>query len=94
MSDRDGQDTFLFQWGGRKFILSVGTALIATLLVWFEKIDGTVFATVILATVGAFITGNVVATLADRSGMVAPSKRPTKREAEIVTTTTETKVEK
>lgn len=93
MSDRDGQDTFLFQWGGRKFILSVGTALIATLLVWFEKIDGTVFATVILATVGAFITGNVVATLAEskvKNGM-GPQAR---REAEIVTTTTETKVEK
>lgn len=46
--------------GGRKFFLSLGCGVACTLLVWFTKISDAVFATIILGTVGAYITGNVV----------------------------------
>jgi hypothetical protein len=43
----------------RKFILAVLSLLSASALVWFDKIDGGVFATVMVATVGAYLTANV-----------------------------------
>lgn len=46
--------------GGRTFVLTLGCGLVTSLLTWFDKIDGTVYATVIIATVGAYITGNTV----------------------------------
>jgi hypothetical protein len=42
-----------------KFIATVGCGLVTSLLCWFGKIDGNVYATVIIATVGAFIVGDV-----------------------------------
>jgi uncharacterized membrane protein YeaQ/YmgE (transglycosylase-associated protein family) len=45
--------------GGRKFFLTLGCGVACTLLVWFTKISDAVFATIILGTVGAYITGNV-----------------------------------
>lgn len=45
--------------GGRKFFLTLGCGIACTLLVWFTKISDAVFATIILGTVGAYITGNV-----------------------------------
>lgn len=45
--------------GGRKFFLTLGCGIACTLLVWFAKITDAVFATIILGTVGAYITGNV-----------------------------------
>lgn len=44
--------------GGRRFLLSVGAGLAATLLVAAEKISDGVFATIVVATVAAYITGN------------------------------------
>lgn len=44
--------------GGRRFLLTVGCGIATTALVWFAKISGEVYATVIIATVGAYIAGN------------------------------------
>jgi hypothetical protein len=46
--------------GGRRFLITVGAGTFTTLLQWFEKLDknGTTFAMVIIATVGAYITNN------------------------------------
>ncbi len=45
--------------GGTKFIITLLTGLATTLLVAFTKIDGAIYATVTLGTVGAFVAGNV-----------------------------------
>lgn len=49
--------------GGRKFIATMACCLITALLQGMGKLDadGSTYALVIVATVGAFITGNVVA---------------------------------
>jgi hypothetical protein len=44
--------------GGRRFLLTLGCGVMTTLLCWFAKITGEVYATVIIATVGGYITGN------------------------------------
>ena len=45
--------------GGRKFMLTVSTQIISSVLVWFGKIDGGVYSAVIISTVAAYIAGNV-----------------------------------
>lgn len=45
--------------GGRRFILALGAGFMTFLLCWFGKVSGEVYATVVIATVGGFITGNV-----------------------------------
>lgn len=45
--------------GGRRFLLTLGCGVATTGLCWFAKITGEVYATVIIATVAAYITGNV-----------------------------------
>ena len=52
----------LSQWGGTKFLATVGAGLATTILQWFGKLDtsGNAYMLTIIATVGAFITGNVV----------------------------------
>ena len=45
--------------GGRRFLLAAGAGVVCTILVWFSKISDTVFGTVVVATVAAYITGNV-----------------------------------
>lgn len=44
----------------RKFVLALLTLASVTLLVAFRRIDGGVYATVIVATVGAYMTAHVV----------------------------------
>ena len=46
--------------GGRRFLLTVATQVSATILVWFGKISGDVYSVIIIATVGAYITGNTI----------------------------------
>jgi hypothetical protein len=48
--------------GGRRFLITLGAGLSTTLLQWFGKIDttGNTYMLVIIATVGAYIGGNVV----------------------------------
>ena len=45
--------------GGRRFLLTVATQVSANVLVWFGKISDDVYSVVVLATVAAYITGNV-----------------------------------
>lgn len=52
--------TFIESLGGRKFVMTLGCGLATTLLTWFGKIDAATYSLVIVATVGAYITGNVV----------------------------------
>lgn len=44
--------------GGRRFVLTLGCGIATTVLTWFGRIDGGTYATVIIATVGAYIAGN------------------------------------
>lgn len=46
--------------GGRRFLLTVAAQLSCNVLVWWGKISDDVYSVVILATVAAYITGNVV----------------------------------
>lgn len=43
--------------GGRKFVMVLGCGFVTTLLCWFGKISGDVYAETIKWTVGAFVTG-------------------------------------
>lgn len=43
----------------RKFILALLTLLSASVLTWFGHIHGGVYSAVVIATVAAYITGNV-----------------------------------
>ncbi len=44
----------------RKFILAILALLSSTLLCWFGRIADGVYSAVVIATVGAYITGNVL----------------------------------
>ena len=46
--------------GGRRFLLTVSTQVSVTALVWFGKVSDDVYSVVTLATVAAYIAGNVV----------------------------------
>ena len=52
---------FFTKLGGRKFLLCLGCGIVTTVLLWFDKLDGGAYTTIILGTVGAFIVGNVAA---------------------------------
>lgn len=47
------------RYASRKFLLSLLTLVTASVLVWFGKIDPGVYSAVVIATVAAYITGNV-----------------------------------
>jgi hypothetical protein len=44
----------------RKFIITLGCSIMTTVLIWFGKIDPSTYSLVILGTVGAYITGNIM----------------------------------
>jgi hypothetical protein len=46
--------------GGRRFLLTLGCGMACTLLVWEAKISDAIFRDIIIATVAAYIAGNVV----------------------------------
>ena len=48
--------------GGRRFLMAMGAGITATVLQWFGKLDpaGSAYAMIVLGTVAAYITGNVV----------------------------------
>lgn len=52
--------TLIDRLGGRKFIMVAVTGFSLCVLVWFEKIADGVFESVMIATVGFYIAGNVV----------------------------------
>ena len=49
----------LESFGGRRFLISIGCGAVTALLCWYGKVSGEVYATVVLGTVGGYITGNV-----------------------------------
>ena len=48
--------------GGRRFLLTLGSGAVASLLQYMGKLDpgGSTYALIVLGTVGAYITGNVM----------------------------------
>lgn len=52
------QSNFITAWGGRRFLMTMGCGAACTVLVWFAKIDGSIFRDIIIATVAAYIVGN------------------------------------
>ena len=58
----------LYQLGGTKFLATIGAGFCTTLLQWFGKLDpvGNTYMLVIVATVGAFIGGNVVQSVKEK----------------------------
>jgi hypothetical protein len=48
--------------GGRRFLLTLGCGVATTLLQYFGKLDpaGSTYSLVVVATVGAYITGNTM----------------------------------
>lgn len=57
------------KYGGRRFFLTVAAGTVASLMQWFGKLDaaGSTYAMVVIATVAAYITGNVVQKKNDKS---------------------------
>lgn len=51
---------FIPKLGGRRFIMAMGCGMVCTGLVIFRVISEEVFATIILGTIGGYITGNLV----------------------------------
>lgn len=49
----------LERFGGRRFLLTIVSGAGTWLLCWFGKIDGGVYSAVTIATVAAYIVGNV-----------------------------------
>lgn len=47
------------KYGSRKFLLAAAAIGSATALVWFGKIDGGVYSTVVVATIAAYVAANV-----------------------------------
>lgn len=47
-------------FGGRRFILALGSGIVTSVLVWFTKITPEVYQWTIIGTVAAYITGNTV----------------------------------
>ena len=46
--------------GGRRFVMSLGAGIAATVLQWFGKLDpaGTTYAVIVIGCVASYITGN------------------------------------
>lgn len=49
----------IIDYGGRRFLLTLGCGIVTALLMWFGKIDSNTYALVEIGTVGAYIAGNV-----------------------------------
>lgn len=45
-------------YGGRRFFMCMGCAVVCTVLVWFGHISDMIFRDLIVATVGVYIAGN------------------------------------
>ena len=53
--------------GGRKFALSVGCGVVTSCLLWFGKLGSGEYATIIVATIAAYITGGTVDNIKGKS---------------------------
>lgn len=54
------KENFAGYIGGRKFLITLLSQILGFLLMWYTKIDPGVYATITVATVGAYIAGNVI----------------------------------
>ena len=52
---------------GTKFITTIGCGVATTWLCYLGKIDGSVYATVVIATIGAYIAGDVTQKIKEAS---------------------------
>ncbi len=53
-------NNIIFSLGGRRFLLAVGCGIATSILCWYGKINDVAYSAVVIATVGAYITGNVM----------------------------------
>jgi len=74
---------WIVRLGGRRFVLAVLAQLAGAVLVWRGHIDGAIYVTLILGTVGAYITGNTVQRVKEirEAGALADLDRPTIKRA-------------
>ena len=59
MLDRGEEPVNFERIGGRRFLMTMGCAVINTALVWYGKISGEVYRDIIIATVAVYVAGNV-----------------------------------
>lgn len=52
--------TLITRFGGRRFLLALGCGIACTFLVYQAKISDLIFRDVVIATVAAYIAGNVI----------------------------------
>ena len=45
--------------GGRKYVLTVATHIVSSVLLWYGKLDSSAYSMIILGTVAVYIAGNV-----------------------------------
>lgn len=55
-------------FGGRRFLMTMGCAVVCTVLVWHSKIDGPIFRDIIVATVAVYISGNTFQKIRETAG--------------------------
>ena len=72
-------DSKLDGLGGRRFLLALLTGVSATFLQWHGRLDpaGTAYGLVIVATVAAYITGNVKQKIEELKNAVNPASDAT-----------------
>lgn len=49
----------LLTLGGRKYILTVATHIVSSILLWYGKLDSSAYSMIVLGTVAVYIAGNV-----------------------------------
>lgn len=61
--------------GGRRYMMAMGAGITATVLQWFGKLDpaGSTYAIIVIGTVGAYITGAVLETRANKDAANPPA---------------------
>ncbi len=49
-------------YGGRRFLLTCASGVVASMLQWFGKLDaaGTAYAAIVMGTVASYIAGNTI----------------------------------
>ena len=52
-------------FGGRTFFLTLGCGAVVTLALWFGKLDGGAYSTIVLGTVGVYISANAFQKVAE-----------------------------
>lgn len=56
--NREDRRSPLWFLGGRRFALTLGAGMVTSLLLYLDKLDSAAYASIIIATVGAYIAGD------------------------------------